>query len=61
MTIMRLRYASDGDEMHDPAVFFDGGNTEIILAEEEGEVIGSAIYSENNGLATLEYVNVHES
>jgi N-acetylglutamate synthase-like GNAT family acetyltransferase len=61
MTIMRVRYASDDGELPDSARFFTGSDTETVLVEEEGEIIGSATYSEDNGLGSLEYVNIDDA
>lgn len=58
---MRVRYASDDGELPDSARFFTGSDTETVLVEEEGEIIGSATYSEDNGLGSLEYVNIDDA
>lgn len=55
---MHFRYASEEDELPNSAQIFQDMDTEIILAEEDGEILGSAIYSENNDFGTLEYVKV---
>lgn len=58
---MRFRYASEEDELPSLAEYYRGEDADIIVAEDDGEIIGSAIYSEDGGVGTLEYVQVKDS
>lgn len=59
MTIMRFRYASEEDRLPALAEHYRDKETDIIIAEEDGEILGATVYSENENFGVLEHVEVY--
>lgn len=56
---MRFRYASDDEDMPDSAELFNYNEADILVAEEDEEILGYAVYTEADGLGAIEQVEVH--
>lgn len=56
---MRFLYASSEDEMPESARFHHAEGSDVLIAEEDGETLGSVVFTEKEDYGVLEHVEVY--